>query len=149
MAYIFTDNEFHKNNRPLKQNVASVTFTAHNISDRITEIDVSNTQQLVDNSIFEMLVNTANVSDWDIELIGDVRDAVAEVLERKGVMFADEFYPALIDISDEHFDRSQIATTLGFAKAVKRSIIELPSEDKIGIIVILFTIIYILPFLIG
>lgn len=49
----------------------------------------------MDNAIYEMLqvlLPDQNLS-WDIELIGEVRDAVGEVLHQHFSVLPEEFYP--------------------------------------------------------
>ena len=53
-------------------------------------------QDFVDNSIFELLQTlnpTDKEFDWDIEMIGNVRDAVQNYIVRKTNCLEQEFYP--------------------------------------------------------
>ena len=58
-------------------------------------------QDLVDNRIFELLDDLSPGSgkaEWDIELIGQIRDSVEDILvERLKLVSEMEFYPYLID----------------------------------------------------
>ncbi|GHT66175.1 hypothetical protein FACS189452_01600 [Bacteroidia bacterium] len=53
-------------------------------------------QDFVDNAIFELLqtVNPSNKEfDWDIEMIGDIRDAIQHYIIKKTDCSEQEFYP--------------------------------------------------------
>lgn len=54
-------------------------------------------QDTIDNTIWEAVVACAGKElDWDIEVIGDVRDIIASYLTQKGVIEnEEEFYPTL------------------------------------------------------
>lgn len=53
-------------------------------------------QDFVDNAIFE-LINELNPSEkeleWDIEIIGEIRDAIQSQLVEKGFCTEQDFYP--------------------------------------------------------
>jgi len=55
-------------------------------------------QDFVDNAIFNLL-NEINPSetelDWDIELIGNVRDCIQQEFSRRDICSAIEFYPEI------------------------------------------------------
>ncbi len=55
-------------------------------------------QDLVDNRIFELIqdLNPSQTQiDWDIEMIGGVRDCVLSILNEKVSVSEEEFYPFL------------------------------------------------------
>lgn len=54
-------------------------------------------QDFVDNKIMTLLqeVNPAGQSlQWDIEIIGDLRDIIATYFKEKGICSEEEFYPS-------------------------------------------------------
>ncbi|MBI4837085.1 MAG: hypothetical protein HY813_01605 [Candidatus Portnoybacteria bacterium] len=57
-----------------------------------------NQQDFLDNQIFELLQRILPPSkqiDWDIEIIGAIRDAIGEQIVNKKIMSEMEFYPYL------------------------------------------------------
>lgn len=51
-------------------------------------------QDFVDNAVFNLFCELApDGMEWDIESIGEVRDAVQRCLAQKGVMTEADFYP--------------------------------------------------------
>lgn len=53
-------------------------------------------QDFVDNAIFNLineLIPSSKEMEWDIELIGEVRDAILTKLVEKGFCSEQEFYP--------------------------------------------------------
>lgn len=55
-------------------------------------------QDFVDNRIFELIqeLNPSQTEiDWDIEMIGEVRDCVQNILGEKVSVSEDDFYPLL------------------------------------------------------
>lgn len=55
-------------------------------------------QDLVDNAIFSLLneINPSKVDlDWDIELIGSVRDCIQREFMERNICSAQEFYPEM------------------------------------------------------
>ena len=51
-------------------------------------------QDAVDNEIHNLLCHLAGKElEWDIEVIGEVRDRIAELFEAAGIMTEMEFYP--------------------------------------------------------
>ena len=53
-------------------------------------------QDFVDNAIFNLineLIPSNKEMEWDIELIGEVRDAILTKLVEKGLCSEQEFYP--------------------------------------------------------
>ena len=65
------------------------------MTDELTDKQLKR-QDLVDNAIFSLIqqLNPTNqVIDWDIEVIGNVRDVVVEELEKKLGISEFEIYP--------------------------------------------------------
>jgi predicted membrane GTPase involved in stress response len=55
-------------------------------------------QDYVDNSIFDLLQSlnsTDKKIDWDIEMIGQVRDSIKHLFVNKNIYTEQEFYPYL------------------------------------------------------
>lgn len=55
-------------------------------------------QDLVDNAIYDLineLIPSNKEMDWDIEAIGDVRDAIQSQLVERGLCTEQEFYPSI------------------------------------------------------
>jgi hypothetical protein len=53
-------------------------------------------QDFVDNEVFNLIQSLApndRQLDWDIEMIAEVREAIREQFERRGVCTEMEFYP--------------------------------------------------------
>lgn len=54
-------------------------------------------QDFVDNQIFELiqkLIPTSKKPEWDIEMIGAVRDAIGtQIIDRKKIVKEKQFYP--------------------------------------------------------
>lgn len=53
-------------------------------------------QDFVDNAIFDLvneLIPSNNEMKWDIEVIGEIRDAIQSQLVEKGACTEQEFYP--------------------------------------------------------
>jgi hypothetical protein len=51
-------------------------------------------QEFVDDAIYELLNNLAGKElEWDSELIGSVRDVIAQEFEQREIMAAKELYP--------------------------------------------------------
>jgi len=53
-------------------------------------------QDYVDNAIYDLineLIASDKEMDWDIEIIGEVRDAVRALLVERGLCTEQEFYP--------------------------------------------------------
>ena len=53
-------------------------------------------QDFVDNAIFELineLIPSEKEMEWDIEAIGEIRDALQSQLVAKGICTEQEFYP--------------------------------------------------------
>lgn len=128
-----------------------VRVTAHDYCGRIPELDIEMRQDLVDNAIFELLIDTADLHDWNIEIIGEVRDAVAEILERKGVMTADEYYPEAETSSFEQV-REQIAKLDSFGGFIEMAFIslwQLPLAEKLAVLFVLLFLFLGLPIFFG
>jgi hypothetical protein len=60
-----------------------------------------NRQDLVDNAVFDLLVATTPIVDWDISIISSVRDSIAEVLQKNNLISETEFYPSLDEETEE------------------------------------------------
>ena len=55
---------------------------------------IAQTQDEIDNSIFELLESFAGKSlNWDIELIGNVRDSIISELAERDLLDENSFYP--------------------------------------------------------
>lgn len=94
---------------------------------RISRADeILQTQQTIDNAVFEMLNTVAQVHDWDIELIGDTRDAISEVLERHGIIEAEDFYPIP--------EAQELDTLSGFLHTINREV----RNNPLGFLAICF-----------
>lgn len=53
-------------------------------------------QDFVDNAIYNLineLIPSDNEMDWDIEVIGDIRDTIQSHLVEKGLCLEQDFYP--------------------------------------------------------
>lgn len=53
-------------------------------------------QDFVDNAIFDLineLIPSEKEMDWDIETIGEIRDAIQSQLVKRGFCTGQEFYP--------------------------------------------------------
>ena len=65
---------------------------------RLTEKQIER-QDFVDNQIFELmqkLLPASRTIEWDIEAIGEIRDAIrAQVVDKKRVISEAQFYPYL------------------------------------------------------
>lgn len=77
----------------IKNLPAGLEFEVIDLDERNEE--VARRQDLVDNAIFEMLRDVSiNEIEWDIEMIGAVRDTVFQVLEKKYGTKESVFYPS-------------------------------------------------------
>ena len=57
-------------------------------------------QDLVDNAIFNLLneINPTKVElDWNIELIGNVRDCIQKEFEERNICSTQDFYPEIAE----------------------------------------------------
>ena len=57
-------------------------------------------QDIVDSQIFELLqelVPSGLVLEWDIELIGEVRDVIQDEFVKRGWCTEQEFYPYIVE----------------------------------------------------
>lgn len=53
-------------------------------------------QDFVDNAIFDLinkLIPSGKETEWDIEIIGEIRDAIQTKLVERGICSEQEFYP--------------------------------------------------------
>lgn len=68
----------------------------------LTEKEVLEKQDFVDNTIHKMIEDLTGVKrNWDIHVIGSVRDAVARNLEFHGLIKEDELYPFIEEDDQE------------------------------------------------
>ena len=61
----------------------------------LTELQIAR-QDFVDNAIYELineLIPSDKKMDWDINAIGDVRDAIQAMLVERDICSEQEFYP--------------------------------------------------------
>ncbi|OGQ48350.1 MAG: hypothetical protein A3H42_06235 [Deltaproteobacteria bacterium RIFCSPLOWO2_02_FULL_46_8] len=64
---------------------------------KLTKQQISQ-QDFVDNQIFELiqkLLPSSKKIDWDIEIIGAIRDAISKQIVKKNFMSEMQFYPYL------------------------------------------------------
>ena len=69
------------------------------MNDELTDEQIEDRHDLVDNCIYKMLfdiVPTKTIIDWDIELIGDIRDMIIKY-HHMNPEEQQEFYPYLKD----------------------------------------------------
>lgn len=63
----------------------------------LTDIQIKR-QDFVDNSIFQLLADvnpSIQTLDWDIEVIGQIRDIINNYFVSKGICTEQDFYPFL------------------------------------------------------
>lgn len=77
-------------------------------------------QDLVDNAVFFFLCKTTQTKKWEISVISEVREAIGSVLDSRGIMTEDEFYPSFQDKSEDYADTADLDSLPIFIKRAFR-----------------------------
>lgn len=106
-------------------------------------------QDVVDNAVHNLIEELIGTKcDWEMEITGDVREAIVEVLEHHGIIKADEFYPSATDNNDDDDDVGGLANFAETVAEFRASPLKIILEFA-ALVLTLLAIIYGLPLIFG